>query len=201
MLTIGITGPTGSGKTTFLARLAAHGGTVIDCDALYAQLLEQDAALRQALTAGFGEVFLPDGTLNRKALAAQVFSDGQALARLNEIAFFHVGRAVREQLNRAQAQGCTLAGIDAINLFESGLHESCSTTVAVVAPEQLRLARICQRDRLTQQQALARMHAQKSAQFYTQRCRYTLENSGESRETFSARAEQLLEIIMKENAS
>ena len=94
-----------------------------------------------------------------------------------------------------------LAGVDAINLLESGLAEQCDVTVAVTAPEQVRLARIVARDRLTQDYATARIRAQKSAAYYTQRCRYAIENNCASRGEFSRRADELLEIIMKENAS
>ena len=92
MLTIGITGPTGSGKTALLDRIAVHGGLVIDCDALYYALLQANAELRAALETAFGAVFLPDGTLDRQKLGALVFHDEAALTRLNEIVFFHVGR-------------------------------------------------------------------------------------------------------------
>ena len=75
MAVIGITGPTGSGKTTALRVLTARGFRVVDCDRLYDRLLETDRDLRRGLEAAFGPVFLPDGSLDRRALAARVFSD------------------------------------------------------------------------------------------------------------------------------
>lgn len=201
MLTIGITGPTGSGKTALLDRIAVRGGLVIDCDALYYALLQTKAELRAALEAAFGAVFLPDGTLDRQKLGALVFHDEAALTRLNEIVFFHVGRAVKAKLDAAREEGRMLAGVDAINLIESGLAELCDVTVAVTAPEQVRMARIIARDHLTQQYALSRIRAQKCAGYYEARCQYAITNDCASREEFSRRADELLELIMKENAS
>ena len=71
MAVIGITGPTGSGKTTALRVLTDRGFRVVDCDRLYDRLLETDRDLRRGLEAAFGPVFLPDGSLDRRALAAR----------------------------------------------------------------------------------------------------------------------------------
>ena len=73
MTVIGITGPTGAGKTTALEVLAEMGFEVVDCDALYYELLRSDEELRRALRNAFGEVFLPDGSLDRRAVARRVF--------------------------------------------------------------------------------------------------------------------------------
>ena len=100
MKTIGITGPTGCGKTTFLQEIAAHGRVIVDCDALYYELLKTDPALKAALQKAFGNVFLPDGSLDRKSLAARVFSNRQALDTLNEIVFFSRRRRRRESCAR-----------------------------------------------------------------------------------------------------
>ena len=66
MIVIGLTGPTGAGKTTALAALAGLGFEIVDCDKLYYQLLARDGGLRNALEAAFGPVFLPDGNLDRR---------------------------------------------------------------------------------------------------------------------------------------
>ena len=94
MLTIGITGQTGCGKTALLRRIEARGGCGVDCDALYYDLLRTDGALRAALIDAFGDVFLPNGTLDRKKLGGIVFSDPAQLETLNRIVYFHVRRAV-----------------------------------------------------------------------------------------------------------
>ncbi|MFQ9290070.1 MAG: dephospho-CoA kinase [Oscillospiraceae bacterium] len=85
-MVIGITGGTGSGKTSALQALEALGGTVLDCDAVYHQALREDETLRRRIRDAFGEVFR--GTeLDRQKLGSLVFSDPQALERLNGIIF------------------------------------------------------------------------------------------------------------------
>ena len=85
MTVIGITGPTGSGKTTALAALERLGFQVVDCDALYYQILDRDQTLRDGIRQAFGQVFLPDGKLDRPALGNIVFGSPAALDKLNAL--------------------------------------------------------------------------------------------------------------------
>lgn len=196
MLTIGVTGGTGCGKTAFLNQIAARGGQIVDCDALYAHMVLEDDALRQDLTAAFGQIFLPDGRLDRKQLAQIVFSDKSRLADLNRIVYHHIGLAV----GRLQ-EACTapLFAIDAINLLQSGLADLCQVTVAVTAPEEVRLRRIMARDGLTEAEAMMRIRAQEPEAFFRAHCTYTLENGGSDPTEFIYQANQLLDHITKEN--
>ena len=87
MTVIGLTGPTGAGKTTALEVLAGFGFEIVDCDALYYYLLRTDGELRQKLANAFGPVFLPDGELNRRALAGRVFCDKKGLDKRKALVF------------------------------------------------------------------------------------------------------------------
>lgn len=197
MITIGITGPTGCGKTTLLREISARGGEAIDCDRLYYELLKTDMTLREALTQAFGNVFLPDGSLDRRRLAARVFENEQELNKLNEIVFFHVGSAVREQKQAAEKKGTPLFAIDAINLFESGLAKECDVTLGVLAEKPARMARIIARDGLTPAQAQARIDAQKPDEFYRANCSVILENNT-TPEALEKQTRALLDKICKE---
>ncbi|MDE7262980.1 MAG: dephospho-CoA kinase [Oscillospiraceae bacterium] len=181
MTVIGITGPTGAGKTTALEILAQMGFEIVDCDALYYQLLRTDAALRQSLVDAFGPVFLPDGQLDRKAVAKRVFGDPAELAKLNAIVFPAVSAAVEQKIKKCSQKG---VAIDAINLVESGMARMCGATVAVTAAPEIRLRRIMARDRLTREQARARISAQKPDGYYKGLCTYLLENQEEDKGAF-----------------
>lgn len=198
MLVIGITGPTGCGKTTLLQQIERRGGYIVDCDALYYALLasKEGAALRQELQTAFPGAFGADGSLRRKALGQLVFGDKARMAQLNEIVFFHVGNAVRARLVRERAAGRRLFAIDAINLFESGLAALCDTTVGVLAGRETRIARIMARDGLTREYAALRVDAQKPDSFYESHCGTILQNTG-TREQFARTADQYLTNILK----
>ena len=170
---IGITGITGSGKTTLLTALAEAGATVLDCDAIYHQLLQQDPQLLAAIEARFPGT-VENGVLQRKKLGAIVFSDTAALSDLNRITH----AAIHEEVLRQLAQQPAIAAIDAIALFESGLNELCDVTVAIIAPDQLRLERLMQRDGISEQYARQRIQAQHSDDWFRKKCDYTLENDG-----------------------
>ena len=170
---IGITGGTGCGKTTLLKEIEARGGLVLDCDRVYHELLTRDDSLLKAIEARFPGV-VEEGTLQRKKLGAIVFADSQALADLNTITHGAVKAEVVRRLETAPA----LAAIDAIALFEGGLAELCHVTVAVTAPEEQRVARLMIRDGISEEYARNRIRAQKDSDWFSERCDYTLENSG-----------------------
>ncbi len=186
---IGITGGSGSGKSTLLRLIGRLGGKVLDCDEVYHALLAGDAALLQAIEARFPGT-VTAGKLDRKALGERVFSDERALEALNRITHGAVKNAVLEQLEGHSA----LAAIDAIALIESGLAELCDITVAVTAPEDMRLHRLMARDGITEEYARLRMAAQHSDTWFRENCDYVLENGGAEAD-FRAKCIAFLENI------
>ena len=192
---IGITGGTGCGKTTLLNLIARQGGLVLDCDAIYHQLLQTDKNLLAAIEARFPGT-VEGGTLRRKKLGAIVFTDPQALLDLNRITHAAVKAEVLRRLQAASG----LAAIDAIGLFEGGLAGLCQVTVAVTAPEESRVRRLMARDGISEDYARARIRAQHPESWFRERCSHVLENDG-SPEEFRAKCIAFLNTlgIMKEN--
>ena len=194
MLIIGLTGPTGAGKTTALEVLGELGFTAVDCDALYDELLRWDEPLKKKLCGAFGDGFFQDGKLNKKALGKLVFADQKAMARLNGIVFSAVGTAVEEIIEKSTARGVV---IDAINLVESGLARRCDFTVALTAPAEVRLRRIMARDGIDEAYAKSRMAAQKSDGFYKKHCTFLLENRASSKGEFRQLIREFFEDLME----
>ena len=170
----GITGGTGCGKTTALQAIESLGGLVLDCDAIYHDLLKTDPSLLEAINARFPGV-VENGELQRKKLGAIVFADPQALLDLNAITHAAVKAEVERRLETAPA----LAAIDAIELFDSGLASICDVTVAIVAPLEDRVRRLMARDSISEDYARARIAAQKDEAWFRAHCDAVLENNGE----------------------
>ncbi len=200
MIIIGITGPTGAGKTTALGEVKKLGGAVIDCDAVYHDLLESDNTLQDRLEQEFGDIRDDSGAVDRKKLGAIVFGDPEKLERLNAIAQRATVDRTRLLLEECRAKGMPLAAVDAIGLLESGLGELCHATVAVVAPPEVRVARIMAREGISQDYAWSRVRAQKPDSYFTGGCGYTLNNDCATGAEFAARARALLESILQKGA-
>ncbi len=198
MKIIGITGPTGAGKTTALHMLEKLGAAIIDCDEVYHALLAESTPMRRELTARFGGSILDTtGAVDRKALGRAVFQDEQALADLNAITHHYVRQAVGEGLSAARAEGKDIAAIDAIALIESGLGAQCDAVVGILAPAEVRIRRIMAREGISEAYARMRVTAQRDEGFFRANCTHILENGEEdSPETFGARALDLFTRIL-----
>ena len=170
---IGITGGTGSGKSTLLHLIEDLGGLVLDCDAIYHELLQTDTALLSAIELRFPGT-VTDGSLDRKKLGAIVFADKNALQELNHITH----AAVKQEVLRRLASKPNLVAIDAIGLFEGELDSLCDVTVAIIAPAEDRIRRIMARDGISEEYAHSRIAAQHTDDWFASRCDYVLENNG-----------------------
>ena len=167
---------------------------MLDCDAIYHELLRTDATLRGAITAAFGDVFDENG-LDRRKLGGIVFSDPAALEKLNAVVYAVLVPAVRRRVHVSDAP---IVGIDAINLFESGLDKLCRRTVALLAPPQARLRRIMARDGISEEYARLRLAAQKGEDFYRTHCSDVLVNDAPSAAEFENKAYAFFCHIIKQ---
>ena len=193
---VGLTGPTGAGKTTVLRVLEKMGAAVLDCDAIYHDLTRSSQSMRQELEQRFGsDIYDLQGTLQRKVLGAKVFGNPQALEELNAITHRYIHLEIQHRLNQAREAGKEVAVVDAIALIESGLADICQVTVAVVAQPETRIGRIMARDGIDEGYARKRVEAQKPVSFFESHCQYTLHNDGDDPGQLKAEATALFDHI------
>ena len=191
---LGITGGTGSGKTSALNAIRDLGGTVIDCDAVYHKMVAENQELRHAIEVKFHGVFNSDGSLNRKKLGELVFENKERMEQLNEVIY----RFLVPEVQRLCQEGGDLVAIDAINLVESGADSICDKTIAITAPMELRVRRITARDGIDERYARMRISAQKSDEFYRGKCDYELSNTAETAEAFQSAAQIFFQRLIEE---
>lgn len=194
MKIIGITGGTGCGKTTALNELERRGALLIDCDAVYHRMLETDRPMLDEIEKYFPGAVI-DGKLDRKALGAVVFTDEEALRDLNIITHRHINLEIRRILREHAMNGGTLAAIDAIELFSSGLAKRCTATIGVIADREVRIDRIMRRDGISREYAMMRVNAQRPNEYFIQKCSHVLENNG-SQEEFIEKCRKTFEEVL-----
>ena len=193
-LVIGITGGTGAGKTSLLRALEKQGACVLDCDAVYHEMLKTDEELRGALKEAFGgAIFRSDGSVDVHAIGLIVFGDTGRLAALDALVKKYVPREIARRMAETDAN---LIGLDAIKLMECGLGAICDASVAVTAPVEVRVKRIMTRDGITEEYARSRIAAQQDAEYFRARCGYEFVNDLPTAAEAASAAEDFIHTII-----
>ena len=198
MKIIGITGPTGAGKSSLSEYMRARGIPVIDADKLYHSLLTPPSPCLDAIRSAFGDkVFTCEGELDRSLLAHIVFNDEKQLELLNETVLSTVLCESRKLFAKYESEDIKCAAIDAPTLIESGFYTECHTVVSVICPYDLRIERIILRDNLDRDAAEERVRAQKPNEFYTERSDTVINNNSDE-EKFMADCKAFVDSILCE---
>lgn len=166
MRIFGLTGKSGSGKSTAARLLSKKGFFIIDGD-----VLAREAVLSPEVISGlcsrFGEDIVSEsGSLDRKLLSERAFSSKENTAALNSLTHPEIDRLFRREIEKAKKLGFEKCLIDAAALLESPSRALCEKIIVVTAPKEIRLERILARDKITEEAALQRINAQKSDEYY-----------------------------------
>lgn len=177
MLKIGITGGIGSGKTTICKVFETLGIPVFYADTVAKQIMTTDAILIEGIKDTFGaESYANDGVLNNKHIANIVFSNETELNKLNALVHPAVFRAF-DQWDAELPKHLPYSLKEAALLFESGSYEMCDKNILVTAPHALKMARVIQRDNVSEEQVLARMNKQFTDRQKLKLADYFIENN------------------------
>lgn len=193
----GLTGPTGSGKTTVTDILKNHRFEIVNADEIAHKAL-LDTELISALKIAFGEgIINPDGSVNRRETAKIAFSSKENTEILNSLTHPVILRLAVEEFERLSREGSKNIVFDAPTLFESGSDKLCQKIISVIAPENLRARRIMKRDNISEAEAIKRISAQKSEEFFRENSDFVIENDGDIK-ALKAKTESIIKELINE---
>lgn len=196
MLTVGLTGSTGSGKGYISAIFEKNGIPCLDTDAVCRIVYSRGQDCYRDLVEYFGDAILDDkGEIDRKALFNTAFQDKDKYEKLNSIAFCHIMKYTKNWLEEQSAEGAAVAVVDAPMLFESGFDKLCGKVVSVIADRQTQIERVMCRDSISAEVAEQRLEKQKSNQYYTSRSDYVIDNSVSNGDGVKADTERLIKAL------
>jgi dephospho-CoA kinase len=177
---LGLVGRAGSGKTTIARALEADGARILEADRLGHEVTDRDPDVRAALGAEYGaDIYRPDGTLDRARVAAKVFTDPAARARLNELVHPRIVAGIRDTIVGLLRDGWRgVVVVDAALMLDWRLERACDAVLAVVAPEDVQIARLLKSRGWSAAEARARLKAQRTNEEYARAADAVLDNQG-----------------------
>jgi len=196
---VGLTGGIGSGKSTVARALAARGIAVIDADQLARDVVAPGTPTHGAIAARWPDAIGGDGKVDRRKLGRIVFGDATARRALEALTHPAIAALAQERARELAARGCTLAVYEASLLVETGRHKELDGLVVVTAPAAVRIARVMERDHITEAEARARLTAQLPEEQKVAAATHVLVNDG-SEEELSEKIDRLVEALQAEDA-
>lgn len=181
--TVGLTGGIASGKSTVATLFAEKGIPIVDADALAREVVAPGTAGLAEVVAAFGDVLLPDGSLDRKKVGAVVFADPEARRKLNAITHPKIAQAGAERLRALADHPAPYVVYEAALIVENGLAKAFAALVVVCVDEDTQLARLMQRDGSSEADARARIASQLPLEKKVALADYVIDNGGAVDET------------------
>lgn len=176
MKIIGITGNSGSGKSTIAKIIKDEcGGIVIDADRIAKDMTNTNSRYLQKIINAFGTDIIKDHQLDRKKMADIIFNDKMQKEKLDKITFKYVVDEIKMQVDLAKEKYNYII-LDVPLLFESRLNEICNYTVGVVSEREDKINRICKRDNISRAKAEERINSQPDDSFYIDKCDFIINN-------------------------
>lgn len=177
MKIIGITGNSGSGKSTISKLISKnYEAKIIDADKIAKEMIKNNGEYLQAIRQAFGNEVIKNNELDRKKLADIVFLNRAEKEKLDDLTFEYVVEKIKKELEANQNLDYQYIILDVPLLFESKLDKLCDYTIGVIAPKTEKIKRICKRDKLSKEKALQRLNSQPNDEFFTKNCNTVINN-------------------------
>ena len=201
MITLGITGRSGCGKSTVTAVFAAHSVPLADADQISREILLPGSPLLSALAERFGgDILTADGTLNRRLLADRAFATPEGKAALDGLTHPEIVRRIRAAKQAALASGAPLFVLDGAVIVGTAAQAECDRLCVVTAPFETSVSRIMARDGISAEMAARRLNAQTPEGTLTAQADYVLRNDTDLAR-LQAAAAQLCTRLMQEGGA
>lgn len=175
---IGLTGPTGAGKSEAAQFFREGGYEVIYADFLAREIMNNPLVI-QSLKANFGDDIINNSKLDRALLAKRAFKNSDTKKLLDSITHPFISTLFFDELKRLTHAGSERILFDASQLMESGLDVICDYVISVTAPKKDRINRIKERDNLTDEQANERMRVQFTDEYFRENSDFIIDNNGD----------------------
>lgn len=180
---IGLTGKSGSGKTTISSYLHSKGFVVINADEISREVLNTHECKEKMINYFGREVLLLNGDIDRKKLAIKAFSSAEYTKMLNKITHPMILERIQSLLRKYKLEHDKIV-LDVPLLFETGLNKFCNVVISILADENLMLQRIVNRDDVDFNVANLRLKAQKEDEFYKNKADFIIYNNSSKKNLF-----------------
>lgn len=194
MITVGLTGGIGSGKSTVSNILREKGIPVIDADIIAREVLELYPDLIKEIERAFGKEFIDEeGKLRRRELGNFIFKDRLLVDKLDKIMIPYIKSEIFKRIKEFSQIGEKICIVDAPTLIEHSIHKDMDANILVWVDEETQIQRVVNRDNMEKEQVYNRINAQIPLEAKKEKVDFIIDNSGSLEET----KEQLRRIILK----